>query len=74
MVWTPVIEDDDDEDNPWVWSAEINSAKYGTYVFISNTDENRYEITATNCGSCEEPIKVCKSLASAKRWVAMNIR
>lgn len=75
MNWHPVLECDDDEGNPYVWASEINSEKYGKYVWISNMGDNEYEITTSRYSSPNgDAIKVCKSLASAKRWVSMNIR
>lgn len=76
MKWKPVFECDDDEDNPTVWVAEINSKKYGKYVWISCEDDCKYKITTSNYGEdlFSEPIKICKSLVSSKRWVSINIR
>ena len=75
MNWHPVLECDD-EDNPYVWAAEINSKKFWKYVWINNTDDDVYEITTSRYGANldSEPLKICKSLASAKRWVSINIR
>lgn len=68
--WNPVIECDDDDDNPSVWAIQIDDYKYGKYCWITDTGEG-FEITSSY--RQETPIKVCNSLASAKRWVAMNI-
>ena len=76
MIWNPVYECDDEDDNPTVWALEINSSKYGKYAWISLEDDNEFSITTSNYGSNlgSEPLMVCKSLKSAKRWVSMNIR
>lgn len=70
-IWNPVLECDDDENNPTVWATEVNSEKYGKYVWICDTGDG-FEITSSYYD--EMPIKVCKSLTSAKRWVSINIR
>ena len=76
MVQNPVIDCDDDEDNPWVWASEINSKKYGKFVWISHAGDKQFEITTSNYGSSlgSTSLKVCKSLTSAKKWVSMNIK
>lgn len=75
MNWHPVLECDDEDGKPSVWVAEVNSEKYGRYVWISDAGDNDFEITTSRYGSDlgSDPLKVCKSLASAKRWVSMNI-
>ncbi len=76
MQWNPVLECDDDEENPTVWAAKVDSKKYGKFVWISQVSDDEFEITTSNYGSSlgSDPLKVCKSLVSAKRWVSMNIR
>lgn len=76
MKWDPILECDDDEGNPTVWTSEVNSKKYGKYVWISQEDDDEFCITTSNYGSDlgSEPLMICKSLSSAKRWVSMNIR
>ena len=68
--WKPVIDCDDDEGNPTVWAIRIDSYRYGRFCWISDIGDG-FEITTSY--SQERPIKVCKTLASAKRWVAMHI-
>lgn len=76
MEWKPVLECDDEDDNPTVWASEINSSKYGKYAWISQEDDNEFSITTSNYDSNlgSEPLMVCKSLKSAKRWVSINVR
>ncbi len=76
MKWNPVYECDDEDGHPTVWASEINSKKYGKYVWISCVGDKEYEVTTSHYGSepGSEPIKICKSLTSAKRWVSMNIQ
>lgn len=69
LKWKPIYECDDDDGNPTVWATEVNHHKYGKFIWITKVDDNEFEITTSNY---DEPIKVCKTLTSAKRWVAMN--
>ena len=72
--WIPVPECDDDDGNPTVWAAEVNSQKYGKFALISDVGDE-FEITSSNYSSFDcKPRMICKSLTSAKRWVSMNIR
>lgn len=71
-TWEPIWECDDDDDNPTTWATEANSDKYGKFVWIVQVNDNEYEITTSRFDV--SAIMICKSLASAKRWVAMNIR
>ncbi len=76
MEWKPIYECDDEDGNHTVWASEINSSKYGKYAWISQEDDNEFSITTSNYGSNlrSEPLMVCKSLKSAKRWVSINVR
>lgn len=69
--WTVIEECSDDEGKPTCWAKEINSARYGKYVWI-NEKEGGYDVEV-NAGNQIYPIMTCKSLASAKRWVTMNL-
>ena len=71
-TWTPIFECDDDDDNPTTWAAEINSERHGRFCWITEVDDNEFEITTNTY--IEIPVMTCKSLASAKRWVAINIK
>lgn len=70
LIWKSIRDGYDDDDEDGCWSAEINNMKYGKYVWIADNGDG-YEITTSNYN---EPIMICKSLSSAKRWVSMNIR
>lgn len=70
MNWEPVLECDDEEGNHTVWAKEVNSKKYGRYIWIEINPDNDFEVVAS-----ENRILVkCKSLVSAKRWVTINVR
>jgi len=69
--WNIVHDSDDDEGKPTCWCKEINNPKYGRFVWISKTETGYdVEISQRNFVVLK---KDCKSLASAKRWVAINV-
>lgn len=72
MIWNPIFECDDEDGNPTVWASEVNSDSYGKFIWIEKYDEKEYHITA--CNPEWYTLKICKSLASAKRWVSSNIK
>ena len=65
-------------DKPTCWSLEINSERYGKYVWITGMldhDEETilyYNVEVIPSGDVRV-LAECKSLASAKRWVTMNL-
>lgn len=63
---------DEETGEPTCWSKEINHPKYGKYVWITENGENIFDIEI-NRGSGFTVLKTCKSLASAKRWVSINL-
>lgn len=69
--WEIIHDADDDDGNPTNWALEINHYKYGKYVWICKYDENEFKIEV-NYGDFIDLV-TCKSLTSAKRWVAMNL-
>lgn len=73
-MWRVVEESNDDSGNPTCWSREINSDRYGKYVWISKFGEDAYAVEVESGGyGYIQGLKICKSLASAKRWVTMNL-
>lgn len=66
-----VIHECDDEEKPTQWAAEIYHPEYGKWCWISNTGDH-FIVEVENCGGFLELAK-CKSLISAKRWVAINL-
>ena len=70
LDWKIVHECDDEDGNPTQWSTEINHSKYGKYCWINDMGDH-FNIEV-DCGGFTE-LKTCKSLPSAKRWVAMNL-
>jgi hypothetical protein len=77
--WEIIHEGDTDSGNPTSWALEINHEKYGKYVWITGVldyDEEtiiRYDVEICYSGNDFRTLKQCKSLASAKRWVSMNL-
>lgn len=73
LLWIPVLDCDDDEGNHTCWSAEVNHEIYGRYIWITQF-AGVYHVEYDNNGIYFETLKICKTLASAKRWVSSNIR
>lgn len=63
---------DEETGEPTGWSKEINHPKYGKYVWITENGEKMFDIEIDR-GSGFTVLKTCKSLASAKRWVSINL-
>ena len=66
-----IVHDCDENGNPCVWTKEINSIECGKFVWITDIG-NGFEITTSE--EPEEPIMICKTLKSAKKWVSINIQ
>ena len=65
-----IVHDADAEDNtPTLWSTEINNSKYGRFVWIEINSSGTYDIVVDD----DNILKTCKSLTSAKKWVARNL-
>lgn len=73
MNWKPVLECDDDENNPTVWATKVDHEKYGQFIWIEKHDDNEYHITVCP-NKLWRTLKICKSLASAKRWCSSNVK
>lgn len=71
LKWSVCEDMNDDDENPTGWASEINHPIYGRFVWIT-LHPNGYAVECERFGECETLI-VCKSLASAKRWVSMNL-
>lgn len=69
MKWEPILDCDDEAGNHTTWSSKIDNKKYGKFIWISKTTDDDFEVTTS-----DRILAKCKSLASAKRWVTMNIR
>lgn len=71
LKWRVIGECNDDDGNPTCWAAQVNSDTIGKFIWIYLTLEG-YEVQ--KCVGREfVTLKICKSLTSAKRWVAQNI-
>lgn len=71
LTWSIVHESDDENGNPTMWVAKINHPKFGPYCWIS--DMSHDSVSEFHVETLQETLKQCKSLASAKRWVAQNL-
>lgn len=68
--WKIIRECDDEDGNPAQWCREINHYKYGKYVWINDMGDH-FNIEVDCSGFIE--LATCRLLASAKRWVTMNL-
>lgn len=75
-AWEIVHDCDDDNGEPACWAKEINHWKYGRFVWITRRDDTEYAVEAAPIpGQMEtDVLMICRSLASAKRWVTMHVR
>jgi len=74
-TWEIVHDCDTEWGTPTSWVKEINSERYGKYVWISESNDGfEIEYDKGENDSSIIIVKTCKSLASAKRWVSVNIR
>lgn len=72
LNWIIVYDEcEDDDENPSQWAAEINHPKYGKYCWINDMGDY-FNVEVDYSGNFRE-LAQCKSLASAKRWVTMNL-
>ena len=77
--WEIIHEGDTDSGKPTSWALEINHEIYGKYVWITGVldyDEETivsYDVEVNYNANDFRTLKQCKSLASAKRWVSMNL-
>lgn len=73
VKWKVIEECNDDDGTPTCWAAQVNSEKYGKFIWICHTQEG-YEVQYCSCtGEDFFTLKICKSLSSAKRWVTQYI-
>ena len=69
--WKIIHDSDDDAGNPTLWSTEINHSKYGKYCWINDTGDY-FAVEVDYYGDFSELAR-CKTLISAKRWVATHL-
>lgn len=70
--WDIIHDCDDDEGQPTCWAKEVNHYRYGRYVWISKQGDTEYAVKVIP-DTDTKTLMTCKSLASAKRWVAIHI-
>lgn len=76
IKWEIIEEMNDDDGSPTCWGATINNPIYGKFCWISYLGEGYgYAVEIKNSDNIHvNEIMRCKSLASAKRWVAMHLK
>ncbi len=73
LDWKIIHECDTDDNEPTCFCAEINSKKYGKYVWITQNENDEWNVEVSSGGFNGDIIRTliaCKSVVSAKRWVA----
>ncbi len=70
-IWEVVEECKNENGVPMCWALEINNCRYGKFVWITENRES-YSVEVMPRNGVVELVR-CKSLTSAKRWVAMNL-
>lgn len=70
-IWNIIHDCDGENGEPTCWAKEIKSEKYGKFVWITENENGTYDVEVDR----EEFITLvtCKTLTSAKRWVASNL-
>lgn len=77
LVWKEVFESIDEETGePSIWSAEVNSERYGRYLWITMNEDNKYDVEYDTGGRIipvsSESVGF-RSLAAAKEWVEEDL-
>lgn len=67
-TWKAVHDCDGENGEPTCWSKEINHEKYGRFAWIEENEEGKFEVSVD-----KGVLADCRSLASAKRWVSINL-
>lgn len=69
-----VHESDDDEGNPTLWGATVNSRRYGRYLWIELSNDGQYDLLYNAGGDRYSTIKSFRSFNRAKRFADDLIR
>ena len=70
--WNIIHECDTEGGDPTCWSMEVNSHKYGRFVYITISYNKLYDVEVDRDGEFKV-LKSLKTLNGAKRWVRENI-
>lgn len=70
--WQIIHDCDDDNGEPTCWAREVNHPKYGRFVWIHEDGGHSYTVEVIPDRDARI-LATCRSLASAKRWVTVNI-
>ena len=66
--WNIVHDCDGENGEPTCWAREIFHPRYGRFAWISENSDGSFDVSV-DAGT----LITCKSLASAKRWVSINL-
>ena len=69
LEWEIVHDSDDDDGNPTVWAAEVNSDKYGKYIWIEKSYERGYDVVYCTRSDNWYVLDSFGSLGRAKKYV-----
>ena len=67
LNWEIVHEADDDDGNPTMWSAKINSDKYGKFVWVE-VSENGFDVVVESGKDNYKTLKSFKTIGIAKKY------
>lgn len=67
LDWEIVHEADDDDGNPTMWSAKINSDKYGKFVWVE-VSENGFDVVVESGKDNYKTLKSFKTIGRAKKY------
>ncbi len=70
-TWNVVHDRDGENGKPTCWTKEVNHKRYGKHIWITQNEYGMFDIEA--CANDFYTLKTCKSLTSARRWVATNL-
>lgn len=72
IKWESVSDCNDEMGNPTVWATKVKGECYGSFIWIEKQTNTKFYVTV--CDPEWRTLMICKSSASAKRWVSMNIK
>ena len=67
LGWEVVHEADDDDGNPTMWGAKINSDKYGKFIWVEVSD-NGYDVVIESGKDNYKTLKSFKTIGRAKKY------
>lgn len=71
--WQIVHDCDGENGEPTCWTKEISHPDYGRFVWITENTNGKFDVEICEKEGTFRILATCKSLASAKIWISMNI-